>query len=330
MSNGFITGFYIKTGDVINELTHAGRVYRLAPCDGGGYGGGSLSIDGMRVGYVDSDGKVQEWAAPGDRAGCCRNRDKKTVRIEVCDPHEYGGNGCRWCGAVLSITADVLGYDGAYDGEGHGVTVAVTDPADGATVRYSVGDAPGEWSVDAPLFTNACEVTVRVEISAPNYATVTNSAKIKITKAANAWTADPSIAGWTYGEAAGVPDMGGAAFGTATVTYSAEPGDAGEYVATFTIPVTENYDGLTFEVPFTIARAAIECEVKGHEGAYDGKGHGVTVAVADPADGARVRSSVGAKPGSWSATAPLFTNACDATVWVEVSAANYATVTNSV
>ena len=34
VSNGFITGFYIKTGAVTNELTHAGRVYRLAPCAG--------------------------------------------------------------------------------------------------------------------------------------------------------------------------------------------------------------------------------------------------------------------------------------------------------
>ena len=31
VSNGFITGFYIKTGDVINELTHAGRGFHLAP-----------------------------------------------------------------------------------------------------------------------------------------------------------------------------------------------------------------------------------------------------------------------------------------------------------
>ena len=34
VSNGFITGFYIKTGAVTNELTHAGRAYSLAPCAG--------------------------------------------------------------------------------------------------------------------------------------------------------------------------------------------------------------------------------------------------------------------------------------------------------
>ena len=34
VSDGFITGFYIKTGAVTNELTHVGRRYRLVPCDG--------------------------------------------------------------------------------------------------------------------------------------------------------------------------------------------------------------------------------------------------------------------------------------------------------
>ena len=34
VSNGFITGFYVKTGAVTNELTHAGHIYHLAPCAG--------------------------------------------------------------------------------------------------------------------------------------------------------------------------------------------------------------------------------------------------------------------------------------------------------
>ena len=59
---------------------------------------GSLSIDGMKVGYVESDGEVHEWAAPGDRDGCCRNREEKTVRIEVCLPHVFEGGICKICG----------------------------------------------------------------------------------------------------------------------------------------------------------------------------------------------------------------------------------------
>ncbi len=76
---------------------------------------------------------------------------------------------------------------------------------------------------------------------AGNYEIATSNGTLTVTKATNAWTTDPSIAGWTYGETAGVPDMGGAAFGTATVTYSAEPGDAGDYTATFTITGTGDY-----------------------------------------------------------------------------------------
>ena len=39
VSNGTITGFYIKTGSsgVTDEITHGGRLYRLAPYDGGGH-----------------------------------------------------------------------------------------------------------------------------------------------------------------------------------------------------------------------------------------------------------------------------------------------------
>ena len=62
---------------------------------------GSLSIDGMKVGYVESDGKVHEWAASNERDGCCRNRESKTVRIEVCSPHAYEGGNCKLCGETV-------------------------------------------------------------------------------------------------------------------------------------------------------------------------------------------------------------------------------------
>ena len=79
-----------------------------------------------------------------------------------------------------------------------------------------------------------------------------------ITKAANEWTVEPSIAGWTYGQAANVPNMGTAKFGTAGVTYSATPQKAGNYTATFTVVGTANYEGLTKDVPFTIAKATYD------------------------------------------------------------------------
>ena len=84
---------------------------------------GSLSIDGMRVGYVDGNGNVDSWAECGDREDCCRNRESKTVRIEVCDPHvdDDASALCDFCGNLLALTIDAgvyfkatlseLGYD---------------------------------------------------------------------------------------------------------------------------------------------------------------------------------------------------------------------------
>ncbi len=173
---------------------------------------------------------------------------------------------------------------------------------------------------------------------AANYVITTSNGTLTVTKATNAWTTDPSIAGWTYGEAAGVPDMGGATFGTATVTYSAEPGDAGDYTATFTVAGTDDYDGLTFEVPFTIARATFvvgDIALTGYEGVYDGEGHGVGIET-NAITGLELRYAVGegGSPGGlappFGDTPPTFTDVTNVTVWVEASAPNYETVTNSV
>ena len=160
---------------------------------------------------------------------------------------------------VSNVVALVAGSTNVYDGAGHGVTVKVTKPAVGATVRYAVGNAPGKWRGVAPLFMDVCEETVWVEVSAANYAPVTNSVTVKITKAANAWIAVPSISGWTCGETASMPNMGKAKFGTVAVRYGASgavlPSSAGNYVATFTVAGTANYAGLTKEVPFTVEPA---------------------------------------------------------------------------
>lgn len=82
----------------------------------------------------------------------------------------------------------------------------------------------------------------------------------EITQAANNWTVDPAITGWTYGERASDPTMGSAKFGTAQVTYlkdgtvlNAVPANAGSYTAHFSVDRTPNYDGLTKDVPFTIS-----------------------------------------------------------------------------
>ena len=92
--------------------------------------------------------------------------------------------------------------------------------------------------------------------------------QFKITRAENEWTVDPSISGWTYGEAANTP-VGTAKFGDVSVEYSGTtnagaaynsttaPTEAGNYKATFIVQGTEDYKGLETSVDFTIAKKAV-------------------------------------------------------------------------
>ena len=79
-------------------------------------------------------------------------------------------------------------YEGAYDGEGHGIGVVATTAIPGLELRYwcetssSSSMSPSSPSATLPLFTNVCEATVWVEASAPGYFTAMNSATVKIGK----------------------------------------------------------------------------------------------------------------------------------------------------
>ena len=218
-------------------------------------------------------------------------------------------------GTALTCAGIAVGGDGFLDGEG--ATYDVT----GSQTHVGVG-------------TNTFTYALNDGTSVANYAITTSNGTLTVTKAANAWTTDPSIAGWTYGEAAGVPNMGGATFGTATVTYSAMVGDAGDYTATFTVAGTWDYDGLTFEVPFTIARATFadgDIVLTDYAGTYDGEAHTIGIATnAIPGLVLRYSSSSSpSSPPSPSDTLPLFTDVTNVTVYVEASAPNYVPVTNS-
>ena len=100
----------------------------------------------------------------------------------------------------------------------------------------------------------------------------------EITQAANNWTVDPAITGWTYGENASDPTMGSAKFGTAQVTYlkdetvlDAVPANAGSYTARFSVTETTNYDGLTKDVPLTISPKPVTVSgITAGDKTYDG------------------------------------------------------------
>jgi len=117
-------------------------------------------------------------------------------------------------------------------------------------------------------------------------------AQFVISAAENAWSATPSISGWTYGETVKAPTFE-AMFGTVKVTYTGKANDgsdynsedaptkAGNYTATFTVAGTENYSGLSKQVNFTVAKANYDMSSAKWDYTnafkYDGKEHKVEV-----------------------------------------------------
>jgi len=112
------------------------------------------------------------------------------------------------------------GYDGAYDGTGHGISVDVTDPAEGAVVTYSLTEK-GEYTTSPILFTNVTDgaQSVYFKITANGYRTANGVETVRITPRAVTLTSgsakkmydgtplkNPDIAisglGWASGEGA--------------------------------------------------------------------------------------------------------------------------------
>ena len=187
----------------------------------------------------------------------------------------------------------------------------------------------------------------------PNFATVVfnvTDGKLVISQAANVWTVEPAIDGWTYGETAKTP-VGAAKFGEVTFTYNPTTvGAAGDYTMTATVVGTANYTGLSKTVAFKIAKAALPGGGEEPGGGtvpegglskfdtvamYDGEGHAVKtneiVAAFKSVIGNDfvVSYALGESGGQgqsatpWSAVAPDFTNVCVTSVWYKVTSENY-------
>ena len=107
------------------------------------------------------------------------------------------------------ITASAEDVNTAYDGEAHGITVNVTAPASGYTVKYGTTD--GTYDKTASLtITNVADspLTVYYQVTADNYETKTGSATITITKASQSApvvsSTNETIAGKADGTITGV------------------------------------------------------------------------------------------------------------------------------
>lgn len=124
----------------------------------------------------------------------------------------------------------------------------------------------------------------------------------RITKSVNNWTLDPIIMGWTYGENANIPSYG-VKFGDVKIEYkkaddadsaytAAVPTNSGDYKVRLSVAATDDFDGLTKVIDFSIAKAqqpspetpaAVGETIKGKS---DGKITGVDSTMEYKADGA--------------------------------------------
>lgn len=111
---------------------------------------------------------------------------------------------------VARFDLEVAGFEGAYDGEKHGITVNVKNDPVPADMKIEYCEEGGDWTTKKPTYRNAAEYTTSYRVTASDYLTVTGKATVKITKAdqeapaglvGNNWTTcsskDGSISGVT-------------------------------------------------------------------------------------------------------------------------------------
>ena len=162
------------------------------------------------------------------------------------------------------MTVNATGYKGTYDAQAHGITVTVTEPATGATIKY--GEKEGEYNLDeSPTYTDAGKHTVYYQVTMDKYETVTGSADVEITQAAATISIKEATVTITYGDAA--PTNALTNTGDGTVTYASSNTAVAEVnkstgaltitgtgEATITATVTDgtNYSYATKEVSYTL------------------------------------------------------------------------------
>ena len=158
-----------------------------------------------------------------------------------------------------NITASATGYDGSYDGNDHGISVDVSIPASGATVKY--GTRNGAYDLtESPKYKDAGNYTVYYQVTADDCNTKTGSAQVKISKVTPSITALPTASAITYGQTlanstltggtASVP--GTFAWKTSSTSPTVNDSNSTAYPVVFTPNDTTNYNSVETAVKLTI------------------------------------------------------------------------------
>ena len=194
-----------------------------------------------------------------------------------------------------NMTVSAVGYEGAYDGKAHSITVTVTTPAEGAVVKY--GTTEGSYSLtENPTYTDVGTYTVYYQVTKEGYETTTGSATVKISKATPTVTAPTAKEGLIYtGEAQELINAGSTTGGEMQYSLDNETfstriptgTEVKEYTVYYKVVGGTNYENVAAaSIKVTIGKATMTVSAVGFEGAYDGKAHSITVTVTTPAEGA--------------------------------------------
>ena len=221
-------------------------------------------------------------------------------------------------------------------------TVTTSFTYDGS--QKTAGSAATGYAVSGDKATNAGDYTFKATLKsgycwADDHSTSDYSVGWKINKANDSVT-KPTMAGWKYGESASSPSGSTCTSGT-TITYKYyqsdgttligpdRPSTPGTYVVKAHSAGNSNYNaGVSEGVSFTISNGTISYTATGYSAAYDGSAHGISVTVTAPSSGATIK--YGTASGTYDKdTSPTRTNVGTTTVYYQITAANYTTVTGS-
>ena len=175
-----------------------------------------------------------------------------------------------------NITATATGYDGSYDGNDHGISVDVSIPASGATVKY--GTRNGAYDLtESPKYKDAGNYTVYYQVTADDYNTKTGSAQVKISKVTPSITALPSASAITYGQTLANSTLTGGttsvpgtfAWKTSSTAPTVNDSNSTAYPVVFTPDDTTNYNSVETAVKLTVNPA--DPEIPTGLTAFDGQ-----------------------------------------------------------
>ena len=235
-----------------------------------------------------------------------------------------------------AMTVSAENVNVTVDGQPHGITVNVTDPASGATVKY--GTEEGSYTLDAsPTQTEAGELTVYYQVTADNYTTYTGSAKVTVSDKSTQ-TIDASDVTATYGDTD--KKVEATTDGNGAISYAVKEGSSDyidvdsttgaltiKKVGTATVIVTAaetaTYAQATKEVTVTINNAnAVAASVTANNRTYDGTEKPLVTVTGEPTGGemqyALGTDATTAPTTGYTTSIPTATNAGTYYVWYYV------------